>query len=84
MEPAGSLRYSKEPATGPYPEPNYITPCIHILSLLSVKIILNIILSYAFRSHDWPLSDSNFCVYFLPVLNGAIHFPLLDHINYIC
>jgi hypothetical protein len=32
MEPEGSLRYSQEPSTGPYPEPDRSSPYHSILS----------------------------------------------------
>jgi hypothetical protein len=33
MEPEGSLSYSQEPSTGPYPEPDQSTPYHPILSV---------------------------------------------------
>jgi hypothetical protein len=44
MEPKGSLQWSQEPSTGPYPESNQSSPYHTILS----KIHFNIIYTYVF------------------------------------
>jgi hypothetical protein len=38
MEPEGSLPYSQEPSTGPYPEPDQSSPYHPILRVLRLRM----------------------------------------------
>jgi hypothetical protein len=41
MEPTGSLPFSEQPATYPYPEPDQSSPCPHLTSWRSILILFS-------------------------------------------
>jgi hypothetical protein len=56
MEPEGSLPYSQQPATRPYPVPDEYVQCPPTI----LKIHLNIILPSMPTSSKWPSSTFSF------------------------